>query len=108
MKPSTSAVLAALFGFAAAQCNRDNCLRAIAASAFTTRSGTADCSRYLQVTVYPGATTTTTTVTVPTSGVFTSTVTLTSGGGAGPVETSLIVETELASSTATSLVGVTQ
>jgi len=40
-------------------CNRDNCLRAIVASAFPTRSGSADCASYLATTVesYPTVTT---------------------------------------------------
>ncbi|KAK1948843.1 hypothetical protein LY78DRAFT_595058, partial [Colletotrichum sublineola] len=68
MKSSTFAVLATLFGLGAAQCARDNCLRAIVASNIATRSGSADCASFLQTTVYPGASTTTATVTVPTSG----------------------------------------
>ncbi|KIN07009.1 hypothetical protein OIDMADRAFT_46918 [Oidiodendron maius Zn] len=36
---------------ALANCNHDNCLRAVIASAFTTRSGSADCTSYFQTTV---------------------------------------------------------
>jgi len=39
---------------AAAGCNEDNCLRAIIASAFPTRSGVADCSAYLRTTYETG------------------------------------------------------
>jgi len=36
-----------------AQCNHDNCLRAVIASAFPTRSGSADCASYFEATVTP-------------------------------------------------------
>ncbi|TPX16361.1 uncharacterized protein E0L32_004010 [Thyridium curvatum] len=38
-------------------CNADNCLRAIRASSFPTRSGVADCGSYLAATVTPGTST---------------------------------------------------
>ncbi|KAM0326751.1 hypothetical protein ACHAQA_006624 [Verticillium albo-atrum] len=47
----------------AGACNHNNCLRAVIASAFTTRNGKADCSTYLRVTVTPATTTFTETVT---------------------------------------------
>ncbi|KAK6526509.1 hypothetical protein TWF694_005092 [Orbilia ellipsospora] len=49
---------------AAADCNHNNCLRAVIASAVPTRHGAADCSSYLAVTVTPAASTVTTTTTV--------------------------------------------
>ena len=36
-----------------AACNRDNCLRAVVASSFPTRSGAADCSSFFKDTVTP-------------------------------------------------------
>jgi len=39
---------------AAAACNHNNCLRAVIASAFPTRSGSADCSSYFKTTVETG------------------------------------------------------
>ncbi|MCJ1397260.1 hypothetical protein MMC11_000452 [Xylographa trunciseda] len=44
-------------------CNEDNCLRAVQASAFKTRQGTADCMSYLLTTVTPATSTSTVTVT---------------------------------------------
>lgn len=38
-------------------CNRDNCLRAVVASSFPTRSGAADCSSFFKDTVTPAPTT---------------------------------------------------
>ncbi|KAF3941130.1 hypothetical protein ABW19_dt0209710 [Dactylella cylindrospora] len=43
------------------QCAVDNCLRAVRASAFPTRSGTSDCSSYLRTTVTPAVVTVTVT-----------------------------------------------
>ncbi|RVD88979.1 uncharacterized protein DFL_000003 [Arthrobotrys flagrans] len=40
-------------------CNRDNCLRAVIASAFPNRNGAADCSSFLLTTVTPAARTVT-------------------------------------------------
>ncbi|EPS39098.1 hypothetical protein H072_7134 [Dactylellina haptotyla CBS 200.50] len=47
--------IAVLYGSAmvAADCIKDNCLRAVIASAYTTRSGVADCGAYLITTVTP-------------------------------------------------------
>ncbi|EPS44181.1 hypothetical protein H072_1808 [Dactylellina haptotyla CBS 200.50] len=42
---------------ATANCNADNCLRAIRATAFPTRPGTADCSSYFRATVTPATVT---------------------------------------------------
>ncbi|MCJ1418944.1 hypothetical protein MMC32_005295 [Xylographa parallela] len=44
-------------------CNENNCLRAVKASAFPTRHGTADCSSYFLTTVTPATTTVTATTT---------------------------------------------
>ncbi|EPS39087.1 hypothetical protein H072_7116 [Dactylellina haptotyla CBS 200.50] len=57
--------LAAFYGSlaAAAGCNKDNCLRAVIASAFTTRDGVADCHAYLVTTVTPAVSVVTSTVT---------------------------------------------
>ncbi|MCJ1395556.1 hypothetical protein MMC18_008442 [Xylographa bjoerkii] len=44
-------------------CNENNCLRAIQASAFSTRHGSADCSSYFLTTVTPATTTLTATAT---------------------------------------------
>ncbi|MCJ1387000.1 hypothetical protein MMC17_010129 [Xylographa soralifera] len=44
-------------------CNENNCLRAIQASAFPTRHGTADCSSYFLTTITPATTTFTATAT---------------------------------------------
>lgn len=50
--------LGTLLGSAASQaCNKNNCLRAVIASAFTTRDGKADCSSYMAVTVTPATST---------------------------------------------------
>ncbi|EPS35297.1 hypothetical protein H072_11346 [Dactylellina haptotyla CBS 200.50] len=46
------------------KCNADNCLRAIRASAFPTRLGTADCSSYFLATVTPDTSTVTVTSTL--------------------------------------------
>lgn len=51
----------------ARDCSHDNCLRAVIASAFLTRSATADCSSYFLTTVTPATFTTTATVTQPTT-----------------------------------------
>jgi len=63
-------------------CNEDNCLRAVQASAFTTRQGTVDCMSYFLTTVTPATSTSTVTVTATatTTDLFTVTniVTLTS------------------------------
>jgi len=53
-----------------ANCNHDNCLRAVIASAFPTRHGDADCSSYFAVTVEPE----TVTVTIANGWVTTTTV----------------------------------
>ncbi|KAK3935089.1 hypothetical protein QBC46DRAFT_58518 [Diplogelasinospora grovesii] len=59
------AVLSGLAGLVSAGCNSNNCLRAVIASAFTTRHGVEDCSSYLATTITPATSTITTTVTVP-------------------------------------------
>ncbi|MCJ1296429.1 hypothetical protein MMC34_007995 [Xylographa carneopallida] len=63
--------LTVLCGFVAAAaaattsaCNADNCLRAVRASSFPTRSGAADCSSYFAATVTPATSTITQTATV--------------------------------------------
>ncbi|OIW31528.1 hypothetical protein CONLIGDRAFT_629205 [Coniochaeta ligniaria NRRL 30616] len=57
-------VLAAAVRLATADCNANNCLRAVIGSAFTTRNGAQDCSSLLVVTVTPATSTVTSTVTV--------------------------------------------
>ncbi|MCJ1412899.1 hypothetical protein MMC19_006999 [Ptychographa xylographoides] len=65
MKSWALLVFSSVLGLATAEkCNADNCLRAIRASAFPTRSGTADCSSYFLTTVTTAETTVTQTVTV--------------------------------------------
>ncbi|MCJ1388317.1 hypothetical protein MMC18_001163 [Xylographa bjoerkii] len=66
---STLSVLCSLVAAAAAatttsKCNADNCLRAVRASSFPTRSGAADCSSYFEATVTPATSTITATATV--------------------------------------------
>ncbi|KAK6533398.1 hypothetical protein TWF694_002344 [Orbilia ellipsospora] len=58
-------------------CNADNCLRAIRASAFPTRSGTEDCSSYFRTTVTPAVVTVTSTNTVYVTTTSTDSVTQT-------------------------------
>ncbi|KAK6526574.1 hypothetical protein TWF694_005156 [Orbilia ellipsospora] len=58
--------LPALLAPLASACAADNCLRAIIASAFPTRHGTADCSSYFMVTVTPPTITITAAATITT------------------------------------------
>ncbi|MCJ1283027.1 hypothetical protein MMC26_002354 [Xylographa opegraphella] len=62
---STLSVLCGLAAAAsAASCNADNCLRAVRANSFPTRSGAADCSSYFEATVTPATATVTQTATI--------------------------------------------
>ncbi|MCJ1290149.1 hypothetical protein MMC34_001685 [Xylographa carneopallida] len=90
-------------------CNEDNCLRAVQASAFPTRHGSADCASYLLTTVTP--TTSTQTVTVTASPTTTLTATITNTGTVTDVATitNTAVLTELATiiDTATAVLTIT-
>ncbi|KAA6412718.1 MAG: hypothetical protein FRX48_03710 [Lasallia pustulata] len=70
MRFSTAAIALFVSQFAvpaAASCNANNCLRAIIASAFTTRHGSADCSSFLQKTITPATSTITASTAVSTA-----------------------------------------
>ncbi|KAL8377629.1 hypothetical protein RB595_008361 [Gaeumannomyces hyphopodioides] len=60
---------------ASGNCNHNNCLRAVIASAFPARSGAADCGSFMDVTVTPATLTFTETVTAQTESVVPWTVT---------------------------------
>ncbi|MCJ1437972.1 hypothetical protein MMC27_007359 [Xylographa pallens] len=74
--------VAAMPAASTSACNQDNCLRAVEASAFSTRQGTADCMSYFRTTVTPATSTSivTVTATATTTDLFavTNTLTLTS------------------------------
>ncbi|KAL2069181.1 hypothetical protein VTL71DRAFT_15519 [Oculimacula yallundae] len=89
----TASALCASAAGNAPQCNADNCLRAVQASAFPTRPGTADCSSYFRTTVTPATLTVTTTLSLTRStGITLLTSTTTTA-------TSLKTSTQTASST---------
>ncbi|KAK6535469.1 hypothetical protein TWF694_001925 [Orbilia ellipsospora] len=66
LKTLLFSTLPVLFARTASACAADNCLRAVIASAFTTRHGTADCSSYFLATVTPPTVTITASATITT------------------------------------------
>jgi len=71
MHLSTFGAFASLLALGYADCNHNNCLRAVLGISFPTRSGLADCMSYLQATVTPATSTftvtQTATITTPTT-----------------------------------------
>jgi len=68
--------LSSLLEVATADCNANNCLRQVIASAFTSRMARADCSSYMAITVTPATVTVTATNTLTDTAVETDTVTV--------------------------------
>ncbi|KAL1874424.1 hypothetical protein VTK73DRAFT_301 [Phialemonium thermophilum] len=88
-------------------CNRDNCLRAIVASNFPARPGTADCKSYFLTTVTPRPVTKYVTVVNTISPTTTAAVTVTQTDDQTATDVVSVVETDVVSYTRTQIVDVT-